>query len=320
MAGDHDHRGHRHDGHGHAHGDAHAHSHSHAPADFGRAFALGIALNIGFVAAEAAFGFLANSMALLADAGHNLSDVLGLALAWSATLLARRRPSARFTFGLRGASILSALFNAVLLLVAVGAIAWEAVQRIAAPEPVASGTVMAVAAIGIAINGFTAWLFASGRRDDLNIRGAYLHMAADAAISGGVVVAGAIAAVTGWLWIDPVASLAIVVAIVWGTWALLRDSVALSLGGVPAGVDAEAVRGFLAGRPGVAALHDLHIWATSTTETALSVHLVMPGGPPGDAFLASLAADLRARHGIGHATVQIETDAAICPLARHCAA
>jgi cobalt-zinc-cadmium efflux system protein len=308
--------GHHHD---HAHGHRHEHGHVHAPADFGRAFALGIILNTGFVAAEAAFGILANSMALLADAGHNLSDVLGLVVAWSAALLARRRPSQRFTFGMRGASILSALFNCVILLVAVGAIAWEAVDRLNAPQPIASGTVMAVAAVGIAINGFTAWLFASGRRHDLNIRGAYLHMAADALISAGVVVAGAIAAMTGWFWIDPVASLVIVAVIVWGTWQLLRDSLALSLGGVPAGVDPEAVRVFLAGQPGVTALHDLHIWATSTTETALSAHLVMPGGHPGDMFLADLATELRAHHGIGHATVQIETDATACPLAQHCA-
>ena len=308
--------GHHHD---HAHGHRHEHGHVHAPADFGRAFALGIILNTGFVAAEAAFGILANSMALLADAGHNLSDVLGLVVAWSAALLARRRPSQRFTFGMRGASILSALFNCVILLVAVGAIAWEAVGRLNAPQPIASGTVMAVAAVGIAINGFTAWLFASGRRHDLNIRGAYLHMAADALISAGVVVAGAIAAVTGWFWIDPVASLVIVAVIVWGTWQLLRDSLALSLGGVPAGVDPEAVRVFLAGQPGVTALHDLHIWATSTTETALSAHLVMPGGHPGDMFLVDLATELRAHHGIGHATVQIETDATACPLAQHCA-
>ncbi len=306
--------------HTHEHRHDHGHAHAHVPVDFGRAFALGIALNTGFVAVEAAFGFFANSMALLADAGHNLSDVLGLVVAWSAALLARRRPSQRFTFGMRGASILSALFNAVILLVAVGAIAWEALGRLSVPEPVASGTVMAVAAVGIAINGFTAWLFAAGRRHDLNIRGAYLHMAADALISAGVVVAGAIAAATGWFWIDPVASLVIVAVIVWGTWQLLRDSVALSLGGVPADVDPESVRAFLAGQPGVAALHDLHIWATSTTETALSAHLVMPGGHPGDAFLAEIATELRAHHGIGHATVQIEIDAAACPLARHCAA
>lgn len=311
---------HGHD-HGHDHGHGHSHTaHSHAPKDFGRVFAVGIALNTGFVAAEAAFGFYANSIALLADAGHNLSDVLGLAVAWSAALLAKRPPSARFTFGLRGASILSALSNAVILLVAVGAIAWEAVLRFGHPEPVEGGVVMAVAAVGIAINGFTAWMFASGSRHDLNIRGAYLHMAADAAISAGVVVAGAVAMATGWLWIDPAASLAIVAVIVWGTWQLFRDSLALSLGGVPASVDPTAVRAFLAGRPGVAGLHDLHIWATSTTQTALSAHLVMPAGHPGDAFLSELAGELRTHYAIGHATVQIETDAAACPLSRDCVA
>lgn len=304
---------HAHDHGGHDHG-----GHDRTPADFGRVFAIGIALNLAFVVAEGAFGFVANSMALLADAGHNLSDVLGLVVAWSAVLLARRPPSARFTFGLRGASILSALFNAVFLLVAVGAIAWEAVLRFGRPEPVAGGIVMAVATVGIAINGITAWMFAAGRRQDLNIRGAYLHMAADALISAGVVVAGAIAMATGWQWIDPAASLAIVVVIVGGTWRLLRDSIVLSLGGVPAGVDPQAVRAFLVARPGVVALHDLHIWATSTTQTALSAHLVMPDGHPGDAFLADLAAELRAHHAIGHATVQIETDAATCPLARDC--
>lgn len=314
----HDHHGHGQHGHGH-----HGHGlegHAHSPADFGRAFALGIVLNIAFVVAEAAYGLAANSMALLADAGHNLSDVLGLVVAWAAAALARRAPSQRFTFGLRGASILSALFNAIALLVAVGAIAWESVLRLQAPEPVAGPTVMVVATVGIVINGMTAWLFASGRHGDLNIRGAFLHMAADALISAGVVLSAALAMATGWLWIDPVASLAIVAAIVWGTWSLLRDSLALTLGGVPAAIDASAVRDLIAARPGVAGLHDLHIWATSTTQTALSVHVVMPGGHPGDAFLAGLAEELRSRHAIAHATVQIETDGTACPLARGCAA
>lgn len=305
--------------HDHDHGQPHA-GHGHAPADFGRVFAIGIVLNTAFVVAEAAFGFYANSVALLADAGHNLSDVLGLAVAWTATLLAKRPPSARFTFGLRGASILSALFNAIILLIAVGAVAWEAFLRFGRPEPVEGGVVMAVAAVGIAINGVTAWMFASGRRRDLNIRGAYLHMAGDALISAGVVLAGAAAMATGWLWIDPAASLAIVAAIVWGTWQVLKDSLALSLDGVPANVDPQAVRDFLAGRPGVASVHDLHIWATSTTQTALSAHLVIPEGHPGDTFLAALAEELREHHAIGHATVQIETDASACKLSRDCVA
>jgi cobalt-zinc-cadmium efflux system protein len=247
-------------------------------------------------------------MALLSDAGHNLSDVLGLVVAWAATVLAKRAPTARYTYGLRGSSILAALFNAVFLLLAVGAIAWEAVMRLFNPEPVAGATVMIVAAIGILINGTTAWLFASGRKGDLNIRGAYMHMVADAAVSAGVVVAGLLILLTGWPWLDPVASLIIVAVIVWGTWGLLRDSMAMSLSAVPSGIEPGSVRGFLANQPGVAQLHDLHIWPMSTTESALTAHLVMPGGHPGDVFLASLAHDVKHRFGIGHVTLQIETD------------
>jgi cobalt-zinc-cadmium efflux system protein len=311
---DHDHHGHDHD---HAHRHAHAHGHVHLPATFGRAFAIGIALNLGFVIVEAGYGIVANSMALLADAGHNLSDVLGLCVAWLATVLARRRPSARFTYGFRASSILAALFNAAFLLVAVGAIAWEAVLRLADPSGVeiAAPTVMAVAAVGIAINGATAWLFARGRERDLNIRGAYLHMLADAAISAGVVLSGLGMLLTGWTWIDGAVGLAVCAAIVWGTLGLLRESVALSLAAVPAGVDAKEVRAFLASQPGVAGLHDLHIWALGTDQTALSAHLVMPAGPPGDAFLGAICAQLRARFSIAHATIQIETDANACALA-----
>jgi cobalt-zinc-cadmium efflux system protein len=294
--------------HHHDHGEHHGGGHLHAPRSFGRAFAVGIGLNVGFVLVEAGYGLAANSMALLADAGHNLSDVLGLAVAWIASVLSKRPPSWRYTYGLKGSSILAALFNAVFLLLAFGAIAWEAILRLLDPAPVAAGTVMVVAAIGIAINGFTAWLFASGREGDLNIRGAYLHMAADAAVSAGVVVAGLVILVTGALWLDPVVSLVIAGVIVWGTWGLLRDSLAMSLGAVPPGVEADAVRAFLAGQPGVAALHDLHIWPMSTTEIALTAHLVMPGGHPGDAFLMRVAEELRRRHGIGHVTLQVETD------------
>lgn len=295
---------HTHHSHDHAN---HGHAHSHAPADFGRAFAIGIALNTAFVVIEAAFGVYSNSMALVADAGHNLSDVLGLVIAWGASVLARRRPTARYTYGLRGSSILAALFNAIFLLVATGAIAWEAVLRLIDPAPVAGPVVMVVAAIGIAINGFTAWLFASGRKDDLNIRGAYLHMAADAAVSAGVVVAGAIIYVTGWLWLDPAVSLVIAVIIVAGTWGLLRDSVAMSLAAVPAGVAPDKVRETLAAQAGVERVHHLHIWSLSTNEVALTAHLVMPAGHPGDRFLRELADELKAHHGIGHATLQIET-------------
>jgi len=308
---DHDHdRDHNHSGHAHGHG------HSHAPADFGRAFLIGIALNTGFVGIEALYGYLANSMALLADAGHNLSDVLGLAVAWLAHNLSQRPPSARFTYGLRGSSILAALFNAVLLLLTVGGLSWEAIQRLSNPEPVASGTMMAVAAIGILVNAGTAILFAGGSKSDLNIRGAYLHMAADAGVSLGVVLAALVIRFTGWLWLDPVASLAINAVIVWGTWGLLRDGARMSLAAVPPQIDPTAVRAFLGGRPGVASLHDLHIWPMSTTEVALTCHLVTPGGHPGDAFLHETAIELKRRFGVHHPTLQIETDPAVaCALA-----
>jgi cobalt-zinc-cadmium efflux system protein len=291
----------------HAHG-GHGPGHVHAPANFGTAFAVGIALNLAFVAVEFVYGVLANSMALVADAGHNLSDVLSLAIAWIASVLARRPPSSRLTYGLGGSSIVAALFNAVLLLLAVGAIAWEAILRLLQPEPVASGTVMIVAAVGIVINGATAWLFASGRKDDLNIRGAFLHMVADAAVSAGVVVAGAVILLTGWLRLDPLTSLVVVGLIVWGTWGLLRDSLAMSVSAVPAAIDPQAVRLYLESCNGVAAVHDLHIWPMSTTETALTAHLVFPGGHPGDGFLLRAASELKRRFGIGHTTLQIEID------------
>lgn len=296
--------------------DPHDHSHAHAPTSFGRAFALGAALNIGFVVVEAVFGILSNSTALLADAGHNLSDVFGLLVAWGASLLSQRAPTARYTYGLGSSSILAALFNAVFLLIAVGAIAWEAIQRFTHPAPVAATTVMIVAAVGIAINGVTAWMFASGRKGDINIRGAFLHMATDAAVSAGVVVAALLILLTGWEWIDPAVSLVICAIIVWGTWGLLRDSVRMSLAAVPQTVDAAGVSAYLRELPGVTQLHDLHIWPVSTTETALTCHLVMPGGHPGDRFLMETAHALAHRFAIGHATIQIETDeATFCALA-----
>jgi cobalt-zinc-cadmium efflux system protein len=282
--------------------------HVHAPADFGEAFAIGIILNISYVIIEAAYGFISNSVALLADAGHNLGDVLGLVVAWIAAMLVKRAPSARFTYGLRGSSILAALFNAVFLLLTVGAISWEAILRFGNPEPVAGGTVMIVAAIGIVINGITAWLFASGRKHDLNIRGAFLHMAADALVSIGVVAAGLVILLTDWLWLDPLVSLAINAVIVWGTWGLLRDSVGMSMAAVPPHIDPAEVRSLLEGSPDVAGVHDLHIWPMSTTEIALTVHLVMPNGHPGDAFIHGLAEELALRFKINHATVQIEVD------------
>lgn len=290
----------------HDHRHDHHHGHTHAPASFGRAFAIGAVLNIGFVIVEAAYGIISNSTALLADAGHNLSDVIGLVVAWAAATMTKRAPSARYTYGLRSTSILAALFNALFLLVAVGAIAWESVQRFAAPQPVAGVTVMVVAAIGILINGGTALMFAAGRKGDINIRGAYLHMAADAAVSAGVVVAGGIILLTGWEWIDPVVSLVICAVILLSTWGLLTDSVRMSLTAVPAGIDPDVVRGFLVQLPGVVTVHDLHIWSMSTTETALTCHLVMPAGPPGDAFLLQIADELHHRFSIMHPTIQIE--------------
>jgi cobalt-zinc-cadmium efflux system protein len=287
----------------------HEHSHAHHPADFGKAFAIGTALNLAFVVIEAAFGFISNSMALLADAGHNLSDVLGLVIAWIAAVLAKRPPGGRYTYGLRRSSILAALFNAVFLLLAVGAIAWEAFHRLFNPESISGQTVMIVAAIGIVVNGFTAFLFASGRKGDLNIRGAYLHMASDALVSAGVVVGGLLIYFTGWHWLDPAISLAIVAVIVVGTWSLLSSSLAMSMDAVPSGIVIDEVRNFLVRSKGVVAMHDLHIWSMSTTEVALTAHLVMPEGHPGDTFLASIAEELRAHHGIHHATLQIETDA-----------
>jgi len=308
KGGDHDHgdhAGHDHDGHNHAHGGI---GHVHAPASFGRAFAIGTALNLTFVLVEAVYGITAGSMALLADAGHNLSDVLGLLIAWGAATLARRRPKGRYTYGLRSSSILAAFLNALLLLVAITVIAVEAIGRFSEPAPVAGITVMIVAGIGILINGATALMFMSGRKGDLNINGAFLHMAADAAVSAGVVIAGFAIVQTGWSWIDPVVSLIIVAVIAIGTWGLLRDSVNMSLQAAPPGLDPALIAAFIDGQPGVAATHDLHIWPLSTTETALTVHLVMPGGYPGDDFATKLAETLKEQFGVDHTTVQIETD------------
>lgn len=302
MAHTHDHHDHDHSGHDHAHG------HHHGPVDYGRAFAIGVALNLAYVAAEVTAGLLANSVALLADAAHNLSDVLGLMLAWGATVLAKRGPSRRFTYGLRSSSILAALANGAFLLLVTGGIAWEAIQRFQEPAPIAGATVIWVAALGVAVNTGTAMLFMSGRKQDLNIRGAYLHMAADAAVSLGVVVAGIGIVYTGWLWLDSAVSLAISAVIVIGTWSLLRDSVRLALNAVPEGIEIETVRAYLSGLAGVVEVHDLHIWGMSTTETALTAHLVMPQGHPGDDFLADVCTRLQNDYRIGHATIQLETD------------
>jgi cobalt-zinc-cadmium efflux system protein len=289
------------------------HGHSHAPADFGRAFAIGTALNLGYVGVQVVFGILAHSLALLADAGHNMGDVLGLLLAWWASHLLKTRPTLRRTYGLGRSSILAALVNAVFLLVAVGGITWEAIRRFGDPAPVAGSAVIWVAAIGIAINTGTALLFLRGRKDDLNVKGAFLHMATDAAVSAGVVLAGVAILLTGWRWIDPAASLAVNAVIVWGTWGLLRDSANLALDAVPSGIDAAAVRAYLERTPGVIAVHDLHIWALSTTKTALTAHLVKPDTQRDDDLLAQIVKDLRERFKIAHTTIQWERDAAAFP-------
>ncbi|WP_426265075.1 cation diffusion facilitator family transporter [Sphingomonas sp. PWP1-2] len=290
-----------------AHHHAHAgHSHSHTPANFDRAFAIGIVLNTGFVIAEAGFGLAAHSLALLADAGHNLSDVLGLVLSWSALWLVRRPTSSRFTYGFRRTSIMASTLNAVFLLVSVGMIAWEAIERLTDPQPIMAIPVIVVASIGILINGLTAWLFARGSKHDLNVRSAFVHMLADAGLAAGVVVAGLITLRTGWTWIDPVVGLAIAVVIVFSTWGLLTESLRLSLDGVPRAVDPAAVSRYLAGLPNVAHVHDLHIWSMSTTEIALTAHLVRPGAAIDDVFSASVAHDLDHRFGITHATIQVE--------------
>ncbi|GAA3698132.1 cation diffusion facilitator family transporter [Sphingomonas cynarae] len=305
---DHDHGHAHHQGHGHAgHGHGHEHGHHHAPASFDRAFAIGIALNIAYVLAEGGAGWWTGSVALLADAGHNLSDVLGLAVAWGGASLARKPATKRFTYGLKGSTILAALLNALFLLVALGAIVLEAAQRIGDPPVLAGLTVSAVAGVGILVNALTAWLFARGRHGDVNIRGAFLHMLSDALVSAGVVIAGIVIWATGIGWIDPVVSLVIAALIFWQTWGLLRETVELSLAGVPRGIDYDRVAAALLALPGVTRLHDLHIWAMSTTEPVLTAHLLMPGGPPGDAFLADARDMLRRDFAIGHATLQVET-------------
>jgi cobalt-zinc-cadmium efflux system protein len=313
---DHDHGAHTHGGHTHGH----HHGHSHAPADFGRAFAIGIALNGAYVIGEAAYGFFANSLALLADAGHNAGDVVSLGLAWLAAWLSKRAPSSRYTYGLRSSSILAALANAVLLALVTGAIAWEAVLRLMHPQPAAGMTMMVVAAVGIAINGATALMFASGRDRDLNVRSAFQHMASDALVALGVVVAGGAILFTHWLWLDPAISLVIGAVIVWGTWSLMREALALALAGVPPGVDQGGVADYLAGLPGVIEVHDLHIWGMSTTETALTAHLVRPGAALDDALLSEVCAELKRRFAIHHATLQVECGEAPCELADHAAA
>lgn len=317
-------RGHAHghgraDGHGHTHGPAHGHArghgHAHAPANFDRAFAVGILLNIAFVAVEAFYGWRVNSLALLADAGHNLGDVAGLVLAWGAAVAARRQADARHTYGWQRAGLLAALANALLLLVAMGSLGWEAVQRLGSPEPTQGWTLVAVAGIGIVVNGVTALMFMRGGRGDINIRGAFLHMAADALVSLGVVLGGALLLWQGWAWIDPAVSLGIAAVIVAGTWSLLRQSMHLLFDGVPDGIDLAAVRRSLLALPGVAGLHDLHVWAMGSTDNAATAHLVLADQADAATVLQAATRALRDGYGIGHATLQLESPG----FAAHCA-
>lgn len=291
------------DEHEHLHG---MHRHSHPPPDNNTAFAVGVSLNLGFVVAEVFYGLSAHSLALLSDAGHNLSDVFGLLIAWAAIRVSKSSPTKRHTYGLRRSSILAALTNAIVLLIVVGGITWEAVRRIAKPELVAGNTIIWVATAGVVINTATALLFMAGRERDLNIKGAFLHMAADAAIALGVVMIGFAIRATGWHWLDPVVSILIGAAIVWGTWGLLRESVNLAMDAVPAGINPEEVEKYLSALGGVQTVHDLHIWGLSTTESALTVHLVMPNPPADDKFLHETSHELQERFKIGHTTIQIE--------------
>lgn len=289
-----------------------AHEHHHAPADFGRAFAVGILLNGGFIILEVVFGFLSNSLALLSDAGHNLSDVLGLILAWAANELAKKAASPRRTYGWKRSTVLAALFNALLLLVGVGAIFWEAIGRLRTPAEVAGGTVIWVAALGIAVNGITAWLFFSGRKDDLNVRGAFLHMAADAGVSAGVMISGAVILFTQWTWLDPIVSLAVGFFILMSTWELLKDSLNFSLDAVPESIDPDAVRAYFEGIEGIRGVHHIHIWPLSTTEIALTAHLVKSDPALDDELLHRIEHDLHDRFEIAHATIQLETTGRLC--------
>lgn len=320
---DHDHKhthghihAHAHDHHGHEHGHGH---HHHLPSDRGNAFLISVVLNVAFVLVEFGFGFLAKSTALMADAGHNLSDVVGLLLAWGAIAIGRKQASRRYTYGFRGASILAALANAMLLLVASGAIALDAVQRFSSPAPVAGATIAVVSAVGILVNGISAFLLMRGSKEDLNLRSAYLHMAADALISFGVVVTGIVIIFTGWYWLDPVVSLVIVVVVLIGTWNLLSESMQLAMNAVPPQVNAEAVEAYLRKLEGVTDIHDLHIWGLSTTENALTVHLVIPRGYPGDAYLDNIARHLSKQFNVHHCTLQTEqgTTDHTCSLYEH---
>jgi len=297
------------------------HHHHHAAPDYNRAFAVGVALNVGFVVIEVFYGVMANSLALITDAGHNLSDVMGLLLAWGANYLAGKQPSPRRTYGYSRATILASMFSAFLLLAAVAIISWEAVNRFFTPSEPAGQTIMVVAGIGVLVNAITAWFFVSGKDHDLNIRGAYLHMAADALVSLGVVISGFVIWKFGLKWFDPLSSLLIAVVIFWSTWGLLRDSLNLAIDGVPRNVDPGAVRDWLSAQAGVEGMHDLHIWPISTTETALTAHLLMSKPPENDEFLHHLASQVQEKFKISHATFQIERGGFkhACRQSNHCA-
>lgn len=307
MSGLHADHSHSHDDHAGHEGLSHDHGHSHAPSSFGVAFALGTALNAAFVGAQVFYGLAAHSVALLADAVHNLGDVLGLVIAWMAIRLTQRLPTRTRTYGWGRGTILASMANAIVLLLSCGAIAIEAIKRFATPEPVAGGIVMWVAAIGIVINGATALMFMRGRKHDLNIRGAFLHMAADAVVSLGVVIAGLGIKLTGWLWLDPITSLAIVIVIVAGTWSLLRDSVGMAMDMVPAGIEIADVETALLELPGVVEVHDLHVWALSTTQIALTAHLIGEDGEQATGLIELASKEVNKRFRIGHSTFQIET-------------
>lgn len=296
------------------HNHDHSHGHSHAPGNYGFAFGFGIILNTIFVIIEFLYGILGDSLALIADAGHNVSDILGLVIAWIAVWLGKKGPTSKRTYGYKRSSILAALFNAVFLLVAIGAIAWEAIQRFSTPQPVAGKTVIIVAIIGIVINALTALLFMSGRKHDLNIRGAFIHMAADAIVSLGVVVAGFIILWSGWQWIDPLVSLVIAIVILFSTWGLLKESINLSLDAVPEGIDITSIQNYLSNLPTIIEIHDLHIWGMSTTEAALTVHLIRSEIDDNDLLLQKITKELHDQFGIEHATIQIEKGTYSCSL------
>jgi len=287
-------------------GHDHSHGHNHAPADFNKAFIIGIALNSSYILIEVIYGLSFNSLALLADAGHNLSDVLGLLIAWGASYLVMKKPTESHTYGFKKSSILAAFVNSLILLVAIGGIVWEAIGRFSDPQPIEGSVVMIVAGIGVIINTFTALLFLRGKENDINIKGAFLHMAADAAISLGVVIVGFLIMKTGILWLDPLVSIIIAIVIFFGTWSLLKESTNMALDAIPRSIDRAEVEKFLNSLEGVEEVHDLHIWAMSTTETALTAHLVMPNGELNDDFTSNVADELKHKHRISHATLQIE--------------